>query len=310
MKFFDAIDEFLADKRQQGRVNSRHTELSYRSRLEHLGETVSNRDPRLVGRDDLKRALRKWQNPNSAAHAHAIYTSFFTWLEEEGHRDTNPARQVSRPRTRQPTVYRLTRGEVVSLLDASMPVRRERWAIHLMLLAGLRRGEVRHLQGRHLQREGWVWVSPDIAKGGRERWVPVLGELAEVVSEIQRVIEPDGWVIEGTRSLNPPAHTEHRPSGVPLAAESIYKMVVRVAKRAGIAGQVTPHTLRHGFGDHVAKYAGLRAAQALMGHASVETTASVYVDRPSLDEIAVSVSGFSFRRVLSVPDHEESPHSL
>ena len=272
-----------------------------------LQETVLNRDPRLIGRDDLKRALRRWENPNSAAHAHAVFTSFFTWLEEEGYRDTNPARQVRRAKRRRPAVYRLTRQEVISLLDASLDVRRERWAIHLMLLAGLRRGEVRLLQGRHLQRAGWVWVSADIAKGKRERWVPVLGELEPVVSEIQQLVEPDGWVIEGLRSLNPPAHTEHRVSGVPMSAESIYKMVVRVSDRAGIAGQVTPHTLRHAFGDHVAKYAGLRAAQQLMGHADVSTTATTYVDRPTLDEIEVSVRGFSFRRVLSTPEPLEAP---
>jgi hypothetical protein len=68
-----------------------------------------------------------------------------------------------------------------------------------------------------------------------------------------------------------------------------------VALRAGIAAHIHPHLLRHAFGDHVAKHAGLRAAQALLGHSSVDTTASTYVDQPGLDEISISVHGFSYR---------------
>jgi hypothetical protein len=33
----------------------------------------------------------------------------------------------------------------------------------------------------------------------------------------------------------------------------------------------------------------------LMGHASIETTAKIYVDAPTLDEIQESVEGFSYR---------------
>jgi hypothetical protein len=69
----------------------------------------------------------------------------------------------------------------------------------------------------------------------------------------------------------------------------------RVAKWAGIAAHIHPHLLRHAYGDHVARHAGLRAAQALLGHAAVDTTAGTYVDRPTLDELAVSVHGFSYR---------------
>jgi Phage integrase family len=70
--------------------------------------------------------------------------------------------------------------------------------------------------------------------------------------------------------------------------------VVPVGARTGLSAHLHPHLLRHAFGDHVAKHAGLRIAQALLGHASLHTTASTYVDRPGLDEIAVNVHGLSF----------------
>src|SRR5262249_39913663 len=74
-----------------------------------------------------------------------------------------------------------------------------------------------------------------------------------------------------------------------------------VAVRAGIAAHVHPHLLRHAYGDHVAKHAGLRAAQALLGHASVDTTASAYVERPGLDELSISVHGFTYRATRGYP---------
>jgi hypothetical protein len=59
--------------------------------------------------------------------------------------------------------------------------------------------------------------------------------------------------------------------------------------------------LRHAYGAHVAKYAGLRSAQALLGHASVDTTASTYVEKPGLDELSVPVHGFSYRAIGGYP---------
>ena len=68
-------------------------------------------------------------------------------------------------------LYRLTEAEVVALLRAACGVREAR-AIFIGVCAGLRNAELRGLQGRHFERLGWIWVSADIAKGGRERWVP------------------------------------------------------------------------------------------------------------------------------------------
>ncbi len=46
MKFTAAIDEYLADMKAQGRINSPRTERSYFSRLAMHADDVSNRDPR------------------------------------------------------------------------------------------------------------------------------------------------------------------------------------------------------------------------------------------------------------------------
>jgi hypothetical protein len=63
----------------------------------------------------------------------------------------------------------------------------------LGVCAGIRNYELRHLQRRHFERPGWVHVSGDIAKGGRERWVPVLPELEPIVAEVLANVEVIVW---------------------------------------------------------------------------------------------------------------------
>ncbi len=308
MRFAAAIDVYVLDMRSQGRISSDNTERAYREKLNAHCDDVGNRDPALTGRDDVKRTLRRYAHPNTQRHAHSILTSFYDWTMEEGVRATNPARQARRAKPRKVSVFRPTREEVVRLMDETEGRRRERWVIFLGVLAGARRQELRGFEVRHFMREGWVWFSADIAKGGRERWVPVLPELEPVVNEIVALVGPGEYVTPSRRRGNPNVQTRAvEIPDRPISATGLYKMVRTVGRRAQLGGEIGPHTLRHAFGDHVARYAGLRAAQSLLGHESVATTEGSYTGRVSLDELAVSVSGFSYRRLsgaeaLSTPD--------
>ena len=295
MRFDQAIDEFLRDKRNAGQINSARTEVSYRSRLDALGADVANRDPRYVGREDLKRTLRRWEHPNTQRHARTVFVSFFDWSMEEGLRKDNPARQTRRPKKRPVSVYRLTRGEVVALMAAAQTTR-ERRVIFIGVLAGLRNQELRGLQRRHFERDGAIWVASDIAKGGRERFVPVLAELEPIVAAVLRSVGPSDYVIAAQRSVGGLHQVLMRE--VPSKAsspQSILRLVDVVARRAGIGAHIYPHLLRHAYGDHIARYAGARVAQATLGHASIDTTVSTYTGAPSLDELAVSLAGFRYR---------------
>jgi integrase len=123
-----------------------------------------------------------------------------------------------------------------------------------------------------------------------------LDEARGVVEDIRDSVGLDHYVIPARRPSNPPYNTRWREyPDKPSSPQAVWRTVQDVAVRAGIAAHIHPHLLRHAYGDHVAKHAGLRAAQALLGHASVDTTASTYVDQPGLDELSVSVHGFSYR---------------
>lgn len=58
-----------------------------------------------------------------------------------------------------------------------------------------------------------------------------------------------------------------------LSREALAEMVREHAQKAGLRGKVTPHTLRHCCATHMlARRAGLRHLQQLLGHASADTT--------------------------------------
>jgi integrase len=285
----DEVNAYIRDQRQFGRLNSKASVDSYRRVLGIHGEDVGGQCAGETDREDVKRTLRRWEGKNNTQyHAHSTLISFYDWAMQEGIRADNPARQVRRNKLRQPSVYRLTREEVIRMMGAC-ETPRERRLVYIGFLTGARVGELAAFQVRHFQREGWVWFSEDISKGKKERWVPVLPELEPIVAEIVGGSQGDAFVIptqQRSRGKQPPQ---------PGSRVALGRMIKAVGRRAGIVANIHPHLLRHAFGDHVAKYGGLQVAQALMGHESVQTTARVYVGKPDLDELAAGIHGFRYR---------------
>ncbi len=63
-------------------------------------------------------------------------------------------------------------------------------------------------------------------------------------------------------------------TGKPLDTRAVQRLVEKLARLAGIAHQVTPHTLRHTFATRFLRKGGdLATLQALLGHANLVTTA-------------------------------------
>lgn len=306
MKFKVAIDAFLLDGQAEGRMRSEHTLRAYRECLMLLGEDAGWRDPAKIGKADVKRTLARWGHPNTRIQKHAILRSFFAWCVWEDIRATNPAEAVRPTKKVQARSTRLTREEAARFIAAADPVRRDRWAARLMLCCGLRNAELRHLTGAALMREGCVIVDAG-AKGGKARVIPAVDELAVIVPEILSMVGPDDLVLPGRRTLNPPSNDLQRDLSMPMASKTLGLQVARIAARAGIGVQVTPHTLRHTFGESTAAMCGLRAAQALLGHQSVQTTADVYTAGAGLDELRTALTGFTYGAPMPAESHRKAP---
>ncbi|MDT5207842.1 MAG: hypothetical protein QOF67_257, partial [Mycobacterium sp.] len=85
---------------------------------------------------------------------------------------------------------------------------------------------------------------------------------------VLRSVRPADYVIGAQRSVGGRHQVLMRevPSK-PSSPQSILRLVDVVARRAGIGAHIYPHLMRHAYGDHVARYAGARVAQATLGHA-------------------------------------------
>jgi Phage integrase family len=73
----------------------------------------------------------------------------------------------------------------------------------------------------------------------------------------------------------------------------LWRLVGEVARRAGIVGHISPHAMRHAFGDYIAKSTDPHTAQHLLGHKDIATT-QIYLANPLPDELAAAVKHLSY----------------
>ncbi len=291
-RFERAIELFLEDMFALGRLTTERSAQEYRRTVHKHAEDAGGARPDATTRTEVKATLRRWSHPNTKRRKRTMLVSFYDWMVEEGLRADNPARQIRAPRGREPRVRRLALDEVRAILAAASGQTERRMAF-LATCAGLRCSELRLLQGQHFSRAGWILVSAEMAKGGRERWIPVMADLEPIVEDIRAtgrrgdfILPATRWA-ESNRRLVPIAEPER-----PCDRKTIWRTIRRIGRRAGIGTDVHPHQLRHAFADRVARLAGLHAAQALLGHASIQTTEG-YLSKPSPDELLAAMAKVS-----------------
>jgi len=101
-------------------------------------------------------------------------------------------------------------------------------------------------------------------KGGKQRAVPVLPQVAKLIADYLALSPydgpPDGPLFVGAK-------------GGPLSPRVVQLAMARLRGALGLPDTATPHALRHSFATHLLGRGGdLRAIQELLGHASLATT--------------------------------------
>ncbi|HEY3378597.1 MAG TPA: site-specific tyrosine recombinase XerD [Armatimonadota bacterium] len=188
---------------------------------------------------------------------------FYRFLVAERYLTVDPSAHVESPRVVKPLPATLTLEEVERLLAApdvtTLHGLRDRAMLEVLYATGLRVSELVNLQrGEVNLRFGYVRC---VGKGNKERVVP-LGSVA--ITWLQRYLD--------ARDDDAPCCFPGQRAR-PLTRLSFWKTVKRLAQRAAIVKEVSPHTLRHSFATHLLERgADLRVIQEMLGHRSITTT--------------------------------------
>ena len=252
-----------------GRLNTDRSIAEYRRTVRKHAEDAGAR-PDATTRDEVKATLRRWSHPNTKRRKRTMLVSFYDWMVEEGLRAENPCPPDPRTERKAPRVRRLTLDEVLGL--AVRGDRRTERRMAFLACAGLRCSELRLLQGLHFTRAGWVLVSAEMAKGGRERWIPVMADLEPIVEEIRQTVDSEHFVLPATRWVESDRGLVPVENGArPCDRKTIWRTVKRIGRRAAIGTDVHPPAAacvrRPRDPD-----GGPARRPALLGHASIQTT--------------------------------------
>ena len=204
----------------------------------------------------------------SRARTLAAVRGWFAFLLREEEIETDPSRDIRLPRLGQRLPRSLAPEEIAELLsrtDGNALAQRDGAMIELVYATGLRASEVVSLKVSQVNLEaGYLTV---VGKGSKERAVPI-GSYAR-----QRVLDylPGGRAKILAGRLSPYLFVNR--AGRRLTRQGFWKRLRLAVRRAGLAGKVSPHTLRHAFATHlVERGADLRAVQMMLGHADIATT--------------------------------------
>jgi len=151
--------------------------------------------------------------------------------------------------------------EVLSLLEALDNVKHR--AILMTLYAtGVRLEELLGLRVEDIDSRRML-IHVRNGKGRKERYVMLSPRLLHILRAYYKAAFP-----KIRKYLFPNNHKDR-----PLSSTTIYLIVQKACKKAGITKRISPHSLRHTFATHLLEHGtNLRVIQVLLGHKRLGTT--------------------------------------
>lgn len=239
---------------------------------EHIKETALH--------DIDKRLIREFIAAMQSHHKRTVVRrlsclrSFFKFACREKYITTNVMEEVESPKLAKRIPTFLTYEQVLHLFDQPDQSRylglRDRTIMELLYSSGLRVSELAGLNRTDFDATNLTLRL--MGKGKKERIVPITKTAAD-------------WIIH---YLSAPARYMAREGHLPekdnnalflgrfgtrLSARSVDRKFALYLKKSGLAGAITPHTIRHTIATHwLENGMDLKTIQALLGHSCLATT--------------------------------------
>ncbi len=217
-------------------------------------------------------------SPRSAARTVVAVRGLHRFLALEGTTPTDPAEDVHPPAAGQRLPKAISVEEVTRILEAvdtSTPAGlRDRALLEFLYSTGARISEAVGLDVDDVSVDAALdgpAVVRLLGKGSKERLVPLGSYAARAVEAY--LVRARPALASGASARNSAPALFLNLRGGRLSRQSAWTILKAAAERANVAGEVSPHTLRHSFATHLLQGgADVRVVQELLGHASVTTT--------------------------------------
>jgi len=264
------IDSFLSHL-EVVRHLSPHTISSYRRDLDSFFTFLKEKNDSWEEVQDhqvrgfVAQERRRGLSARSIQRALSSIRSFFNYLLDEEVVETNPAANISSPKSAQLLPKALDTDLVKRLLDfkpqGDIEIR-DKAMVELLYSSGLRLSELCGLNMESISiKERSCRV---VGKGNKTRDLPV-GEKA-----IQSL--RDWLLVRENISSDANKALFLNKNGKRISTRSVQLRLERLSKKRGLP-MVNPHMLRHSFASHILESSGdLRAVQEMLGHSDIGTT--------------------------------------
>ena len=274
-EFADEIDQYLGTVELEKGL-SRNTAKSYESDLRQASHFLKGHG--VSGWKKVTAAqLTAWLHwlsdqklsPSSQARKLSAVRMLCRHLKNEELRDDDPTELLAGPKLRRKLPETLSTSDMAKLLSVPSGgdayAIRDRAMLELFYSSGLRISELSGLSLQQVDLEnGFVRV---FGKGSKERVVPLGGRARDAVAVYLSSGRPR---LVKARTGSELFISER---GKAISRKTVWVIVKKYAKLAGLGKSVKPHLLRHSFATHLlGGGADLRAIQEMLGHASIGTT--------------------------------------
>ena len=273
--FADDIDRYLGYVELEKGL-ARNTAVSYESDLRqaaHFLHRVGALDWVRVTSAQLAAWLHDLSDRQFSASSQArkltAVRMLFRHLVRERVRADDPTELLAGPKIRRPLPQTLSSADMQKLVTApsggDVLSLRDRAMLELFYSSGLRASELCGLSLQQVDLDhGFVRV---FGKGSKERVVPLGGQASAAVAKYLAAARPQ---LVKARTGSELFLSER---GRAISRKTLWVLVKKYARRAGLTANVKPHLLRHSFATHLlGGGADLRAIQEMLGHASIGTT--------------------------------------
>lgn len=208
---------------------------------------------------------------STVARKLSTVSSFYAYTVQEGKLDASPAALVKRPKVDADTstTAGLTKDQARALMDAArQDGARSAALVALLLTSGVRIGEALGATTHDRGRDNGHRVLTVTRKGGKRAKVALA---PAAVAALDAYLGTTGTDVE--KRGEPPTPIFTTATGKRWAQSEAFRTIQRLAKRAGIDGRVSPHSMRHTFATlHLEAGGTLHDLQDSLGHADPRTT--------------------------------------